>query len=98
MGVECPASHVSVTNSVLSEVQRRGVSRDALLAALNDLGARELPRATRTLLQALHRARIDTKVRTHAHTRGIVYYALRRHAQHKITTAIASLEPCQAQL
>ncbi|KAI8462493.1 MAG: hypothetical protein J3K34DRAFT_462905 [Monoraphidium minutum] len=40
--LQMPANFVPLTNDVLSEMQRRGVGRDALLAALQRMGA-ELP-------------------------------------------------------
>ncbi len=51
-----------LTNSLLSEVQRRGVSRDELLAALRSIGAGEVPAGAGALLRALRQAGVDVRV------------------------------------
>ncbi len=53
-----PRSAAQITNSILSEVQRRGVSRDQLLVTLQQLGA-EMPLASTELLRMMHGAGVD---------------------------------------
>lgn len=59
VGLETPSNAIPITNSLLSEVQRRGVSRDALLTTLQRLGS-ELPLATVELLRVAHHAQVCT--------------------------------------
>ncbi|MEW5298482.1 MAG: hypothetical protein WDW36_001600 [Sanguina aurantia] len=61
VGLETPSNAIPITNSLLSEVQRRGVSRDALLTTLQRLGS-ELPLATVELLRVAHHAQVHVKV------------------------------------
>lgn len=56
-----PANFVPLTNDVLAEMQRRGVSRDAMLAALQRMGA-ELPPASVRMLRGARARRVDVKV------------------------------------
>lgn len=56
-----PANFVPLTNDVLSEMQRRGVGRDALLSALQRMGA-ELPPASVRMLRGARARRVDVKV------------------------------------
>ena len=48
--VQQPANFVPLTNAVLSEMARRGISRDRMLAALREIGG-ELPPASAQLLR-----------------------------------------------
>ncbi len=48
--LEMPANFVPMTNTILAEMQRRGIGRDQILAELQKMG-RELPRASLELLQ-----------------------------------------------
>ena len=48
--LEMPANFVPTTNAVLGEMQRRGVSRDAMLAELRRMGS-EIPPPSVELLQ-----------------------------------------------
>lgn len=64
VGLETPSNAIPITNSLLSEVQRRGVSRDALLTTLQQLGS-ELPPATAELLRVAHHAQVGI---IHTHT------------------------------
>lgn len=50
--LEMPANFVPVTNAVLGEMQRRGVSRDAILTELRRMGT-EIPPASLQLLRVL---------------------------------------------
>ena len=50
--MEMPANFVPVTNAVLGEMQRRGISRDAMLTELRRMGA-EIPAASLQLLKVL---------------------------------------------
>jgi hypothetical protein len=59
--LQMPANFVPLTNDVLSEMARRGVTRDALLAALQRMGA-ELPPASVRMLQAARARGVDVKV------------------------------------
>lgn len=60
-GMESPANFIPVTNEVLAEVARRGVSRDRLLAQLQQLGS-ELPAPMVTLLQWAKQQEMPVKV------------------------------------
>lgn len=60
-GMESPANFIPVTNEVLAEVARRGVSRDRLLAQLQQLGS-ELPAPMVTLLQWAKQQQMPVKV------------------------------------
>ena len=51
--LEMPANFVPVTNTVLAEMQRRGVSRDRILATLHKMGG-EVPLASVRMLQVGH--------------------------------------------
>jgi hypothetical protein len=59
--MEMPANFVPMTNAVLSEMARRGVSRDRILAALRKMGT-ELPLGSLELLQWAARAGIDVRI------------------------------------
>ncbi len=48
--LEMPADFVPMTNTILAEMQRRGIGRDQILAELHQMG-REIPQATLQLLQ-----------------------------------------------
>jgi len=52
--LEMPANFVPVTNAVLGEMQRRGISRDAILTELRRMGA-EIPYASLQMLKVLLR-------------------------------------------
>ncbi len=45
------ANFVPLTNSLLAELQRRGVSRDQLLSTLQKIGSEEMPAATMDMLR-----------------------------------------------
>lgn len=59
--IQMPANFIPLTNDVLAEMQRRGVTRDALLVALQRMGA-ELPPASVRMLQGARARSIDIKV------------------------------------
>ncbi|KIZ01626.1 hypothetical protein MNEG_6337 [Monoraphidium neglectum] len=59
--LQMPANFVPLTNDVLAEMQRRGVSRDAMLAALQRMGA-ELPPASVRMLRGARARGVDVKV------------------------------------
>ncbi len=52
-----PTNYIPITNTILSEMQRRGVSRDVLLSTLQQLGA-EMPLASVELLRMMHGAQV----------------------------------------
>lgn len=60
-GMESPANFIPVTNEILAEVARRGVSRDRLLMQLQQLGS-ELPAAMVDLLQWAKQQQMLVKV------------------------------------
>ncbi|KAJ9513226.1 hypothetical protein QJQ45_029513 [Haematococcus lacustris] len=62
MGTQSPANFIPITNTVMAELQRRGVSRDLLLTTLQHLGATEMPSGSVNLLRAMHRAGVDIKI------------------------------------
>ncbi len=49
--MEMPANFVPTTNSVLAEMQRRGIGRDTVLGELRAMGS-EIPTASIALMQA----------------------------------------------
>ena len=51
VGLDASTSSLPITNTLLAELQRRGVSRDTLLSSLHALGASEVPAATLELLR-----------------------------------------------
>jgi hypothetical protein len=59
--IQMPANFVPLTNDVLSEMARRGVTRDALLAALQRMGA-ELPPASVRMLRHARGTGVDVKL------------------------------------
>ena len=59
--VQQPANFVPLTNAVLSEMARRGISRDRMLAALREIGG-ELPPASAQLLRWAADKGIDFRV------------------------------------
>lgn len=59
--LEMPANFVPMTNAVLSEMARRGIARDRILATLRRMGS-ELPLGSLRLLQWAGRAGIDVRV------------------------------------
>lgn len=65
--IESPANFVPVTNTVLSEMHRRGVSRDRIVAALHGIAA-ELPVGTVQLLQWAKQQKIDVRILSDANT------------------------------
>lgn len=56
-----PANFVPLTNAVLSEMGRRGISRDRLLVALRGMGE-EIPAASLEMLKWAHDERIDVRL------------------------------------
>lgn len=60
-GMESPAPFIPITNEILAEVARRGVSRDRLLSALHQLGS-ELPAPMVALLQWAKQQQMPVKV------------------------------------
>lgn len=65
--IEMPANFVPMTNAVLSEMARRGVSRDRILATLRRMGG-ELPLDSLRLLQWAGRAGIDVRILSDCNT------------------------------
>ena len=59
--LEMPANFVPTTNAVLGEMQRRGISRDAILAELRRMGT-EIPQASVELLQWAMAAGHDVRI------------------------------------
>lgn len=49
--LEMPANFVPTTNSVLAEMQRRGIGRDTILAELRVMGG-EIPASSIAMMQA----------------------------------------------
>ncbi len=60
-GMESPANFIPVTNEILAEVARRGVSRDRLLMQLHQLGS-ELPTPMVQLLQWAKQQQLPVKI------------------------------------
>lgn len=65
--LEMPANFIPVTNDLLSELQRRGISRDRLLQALRDQ-AQEIPAAVPRMLRLAARAGADVKILSDCNT------------------------------
>jgi len=61
-GLEMPASFVAVTNDILSEMQRRGISRDTMVATLRDLGQRLIPVESQRLMRLAARRNTDVRI------------------------------------
>jgi 2,3-diketo-5-methylthio-1-phosphopentane phosphatase len=59
--METPANFVPVTNTVLSEMQRRGVSRDKLVETLRVMGT-EMPDSSVKLLRWAKEQKLDVRV------------------------------------
>jgi hypothetical protein len=57
VSLESPANFIPVTNNLLAELQRRGVSRDKLLAALQRAG-QDMPAASVKMLKTLARKQV----------------------------------------
>jgi hypothetical protein len=63
VGIEgAQANFIPITNTLLAELQRRGVSRDALLTTLRSLGAAEFPSASAELLRHCSASGVDVKI------------------------------------
>ncbi len=60
-GIEMPANFIPMTNSVLAEMHRRGMGRDALLHALRGMGG-EVPAASRAMLRWAAARDVDIRV------------------------------------
>ncbi|KAG2422865.1 hypothetical protein HXX76_015697 [Chlamydomonas incerta] len=67
IGLDPRQSFIPITNTILSEIQRRGVSRDQLLTTLQQLGA-EIPLATTEMLRMMHGAGIDVRILSDANS------------------------------
>jgi hypothetical protein len=65
--LEMPANYVPTINSLLAELQRRGVSRDKLLQALRDQ-AQELPAAVPRMLRHIAKCGADAKILSDCNT------------------------------
>ena len=65
--VHQPANFVPLTNAVLSEMARRGISRDRMLAALREIGG-ELPPASAQLLQWAADQGVDLRILSDCNT------------------------------
>jgi hypothetical protein len=65
--LEMPANFVPVTNAVLSEMARRGVSRDKMLGTLRTMGG-ELPLGTLRMLQWAQRTGVDVRILSDCNT------------------------------
>jgi len=61
-GLESPTNFIPITNTLLAELQRRGVSRDALLSTLQEIGAQEVPAASLEMLHGAAACGVDVKV------------------------------------
>lgn len=59
--IQQPANFVPLTNAVLAEMARRGISRDKLLNELRKMGS-EIPAASLQLLRWAHQKRFDVRV------------------------------------
>ena len=84
--LEMPANFVPATNAVLSEMARRGVSRDRILATLRAMGG-ELPLGTLRMLQWAQRKGVDVRVLSDCNTLFIGH----------ILTGAATLKPVHPQ-
>uniref|UniRef100_A0A7S1X6P0 Protein-serine/threonine phosphatase n=1 Tax=Tetraselmis chuii TaxID=63592 RepID=A0A7S1X6P0_9CHLO len=67
-GLEMPASFVDVTNEILSEMQRRGISRDAVVSALRDLGDYLIPDESRRAIRMAARRGADVRILSDCNT------------------------------
>lgn len=65
--VESPANFIPLTNTVLSEMHRRGVSRDKIISVLRGMGA-EIPRGTIQMLRWAAGRGLDVKVLSDCNT------------------------------
>ncbi|GFR46786.1 hypothetical protein Agub_g8417 [Astrephomene gubernaculifera] len=61
MGLAANQSYIPITNTILSEMQRRGVSRDLLLTTLQQLGA-EMPLGSLELLRMMSGAGVEVRI------------------------------------
>ena len=65
--VESPANFIPLTNTVLSEMHRRGISRDKIISVLRGMGA-EIPRGTIQMLRWAVGRGLDVKVLSDCNT------------------------------
>ncbi|GAX76658.1 hypothetical protein CEUSTIGMA_g4104.t1 [Chlamydomonas eustigma] len=70
VGLDPTTNSLPITNTLLAELQRRGVSRDALIATLQQLGSTEVPAAGLDLLRTA-RQRHQAMVRILADANGV---------------------------
>jgi len=61
-GLEMPASFVSVTNEILAEMQRRGLSRDVMVSTLRELGEYLIPDESRRAIRMASRRGADVRI------------------------------------
>ncbi|KAF5830891.1 hypothetical protein DUNSADRAFT_13901 [Dunaliella salina] len=67
VGIEGPANFIPITNQLLEELHRRGVSRDDLLHCLKRLGS-EVPAATVGLMRTLKQHRVESRILSDCNT------------------------------
>lgn len=65
--IETPANFVPVTNAVLAEMQRRGISRDRLVGTLRSMGG-EVPGGTTRMLRWAARQGVDVRILSDANS------------------------------
>lgn len=65
--VETPANFIPVTNTVLGEMQRRGVSRDRIVGTLREMGA-EVPAGAARMLRWAARRGMDVRILSDANS------------------------------
>jgi hypothetical protein len=67
-----PANFIPITNDIMKEMMRRGISRDQLLSTLQTMG-QEFPSASRDMLQWAQQQQLDVKVLSDCNSVFITY-------------------------
>jgi len=94
--LEMPANFIPITNDILKEMTRRGISRDQLLSTLQLMG-REFPTASRGLLQWAQQQKLDVKVLSDCNSVFITYMLAGAQCAdlvEEVITNPASFEAC----
>jgi len=87
---EGPCNFIPITNTLLAELQRRGVSRDQLITTLHELGANEMPAAMVHLLKLVQERGADTRILSDCNSVFISHILAGAHVGHLVQEVITN--------